>query len=474
MAETSQAACPNCTKLAAQLASLEARFAELERRYAELEARYAKATKNSANSSKPPSSDFTVPPKKRRQPGKRRQGGQPGHPRHEREAFSPEEIDVFQDYAYDACPDCGGDLKLADADPYVIQQVEIIERPTIVTEHSSLAQWCERCQKMHHFPFPHELLNAGLVGSRLTALVGYLKGPCHASFSTIRKFFRDVVGFRISRGQLAKLVQKVSASLAGPYEQLLAMLPNEETLNVDETGHKDRGELLWTWCFRAACYTLYKIDPSRGSDVLLEVLGKEFDGVLGCDYFSAYRKYMRLNENVIVQFCLSHLIRDVKFLATHPDPRNRRYGRRLRSGLRTVFSIIHEREKHGIYFQGMLTDACLDLWDIACLPTSAPEASNIRQRFLDHGKSFITFVTRPEIEPTNNLAEQAIRFVAIHRRITQGSRGEKGQRWLERIFTVVSTCQQQGRSIFDYLCQAVEARLNNTPPPSLAPGSDGS
>jgi len=41
-------------------------------------------------------------------------------------------------------------------------------------------------------------------------------------------------------------------------------------------------------------YTLFQIDKSRGSEVLLDVLGKEFDGVLGCDYFSAYCKYMVL------------------------------------------------------------------------------------------------------------------------------------------------------------------------------------
>lgn len=474
MAETPEVACPNCAKLAAQLAALEKRFAELEKRYAELEAKYAKATKNSSTSSKPPSSDFTAPPRKRRQPGKRRPGGQPGHPRHERRDFSPEEIDRFQQYSYDACPDCGGSLKASDADPYVIQQIEIIEKPTIVTEHVSLAQWCEHCQKTHHYPFPRALWDAGLAGPRLTALIAYMKGPCHASYSTIRKFFRDVIGFRISRGQLAKLVQKVSASLAGPYEELLAMLPGEAVLHTDETGHKDRGERLWTWCFRAACYTLYRIDPSRGSDVLLELLGNEFHGVLGCDYFSAYRKYMRLNENVTVQFCLAHLIRDVQFLATHPDPRNRRYGRRLRDKLKQLFSIIHRREELGRCFDGMLREACRNLLDSGCAWTTAREAGNVRQRFSENGESFITFLTTPGVAPTNNLAEQALRFVAIHRRITQGTRGEKGQRWLERIFTAIATCQQQGRSVFGYLCDAVLAYLNKTPPPSLILGADSS
>ena len=77
------------------------------------------------------------------------------------------------------------------------------------------------------------------------------------------------------------------------------------------------------------------------------MLGKEFDGVLGCDYFSAYRKYMRLNENVIVQFCLSHLIRDVKFLMTLPGKKDQAYGTRLREALRALEAVGVQVERHG-------------------------------------------------------------------------------------------------------------------------------
>ena len=106
-------------------------------------------------------------------------------------------------------------------------------------------------------------------------------------------------------------------------------LPEQARLNVDETGHKQNGQRQWTWCFRAGLYTLFKIDPTRSADVLIEVLGAEFDGVLGCDYFSAYRRYHR-EFGVVLQFCLAHLIRDVKFLTTLPDARDRAYGERLR------------------------------------------------------------------------------------------------------------------------------------------------
>ena len=124
----------------------------------------------------------------------------------------------------------------------------------------------------------------------------------------------------------------------------LRALPAEDFLNVDETGHKDNGQRMWTWCFRAATFTLFKIDPSRASSVLVDVLGEEFDGVLGCDYFSAYRKYMG-DFGVLVQFCLAHLIRDVKFLVKHPDSKNRAYGKRVLASIREMFGVIHRRDK---------------------------------------------------------------------------------------------------------------------------------
>ena len=96
---------------------------------------------------------------------------------------------------------------------------------------------------------------------------------------------------------------------------MLLLLPDEDILNVDETGHRCNKERWWTWCFRAELYTLYRIDAHRNAEVLMNTLGEEFDGILGCDYFSAYRRYMKKCD-IRVQFCLAHLIRDVKFLTT--------------------------------------------------------------------------------------------------------------------------------------------------------------
>jgi len=445
--------------------------AALQERIAALEAELAKAKKNSSNSSKPPSSDIVKPRKPPRKGGKkRRRGGQPGHEQHLRSPFPPEAVNQFMPYTLDGCPDCGGTLILSRRPPEVLQQVEITATPTVVTEHQGLAYWCPHCRKFHYAPFPEALVKAGLFGPRLTALVAFMKGVCHASFSTIRKFLRDVVGVPVSRGYLAKLIGKVSESLAQAYAELFQRLPGEAVLNIDETGHKENGQKFWTWCFRAQLYTLFRIDKSRGSKVLVEVLGEEFQGVLGCDYFGAYRKYMR-ECDVLVQFCLAHLIRDVKFLTTLPDKKQKAYGERLRESLRALFAVIHRREKLSeAGFANKLEAARAEVLRVAT--TRVPpgnHAQNLAKRFRQHGEAYFRFITTPGIGPTNNLAEQAIRFVVIDRRITQGTRSEAGRRWCERIWTTIATCAQQGRSVFAFLLESVQAHISGAPPPSLLP-----
>ncbi len=204
--------------------------------------------------------------------------------------------------------------------------------------------------------------------------------------------------------------------------------------------------------------------------MLIEVLGKEFDGVLGCDYFSAYRRYQR-EFGVLLQFCLAHLIRDVKFLTTLPDLRERAYGERLREALRQLFAVIHQREHLSPKaFQQQLEAARTEV--LRCGTQEVPErkhSRNLAKRFEKHGESYFRFLTEPGVEPTNNLAEQAIRFVVLDRLVTQGTRSETGNRWCERIWTVIATCGQQGRSVFDYLYTAVEAWFHRTEAPSLLP-----
>jgi len=443
-----------------------------------LEAKVAKLSKNSSNSSKPPSSDITKPNSgKKKKKGERKIGGQPGHERHERSCFSEEEINKVHPYIWPACPDCHGEVTIMDGKPRIIQQVELVEVPLMREEHRSYPVWCPTCNKIHYMPFPPEVYKEGLFKERLTALVAYMKHSLHASFSTIRKYIRDVLGEKISRGYLRKLIEKVSQSLEAPYAELLDRLPLETNVNVDETGHKENGDKFWTWVFKADLYVLFKIDKSRGSKVLIDVLGKEFNGVLGCDYFSAYRKYMK-DFNVSLQFCIAHLIRDIRFLTTLKDMETKAYGQKLLDKVKAMFKVIHDRESMTPQaFASALENAKDQIITTALhhVPSEIDkngkekktQAQNIANRFRRHGQSYFEFITTPGIDPTNNVAEQAIRFVVIDRHVTQGTRSIKGRQSNERLWTVIATCSLHGRSAFNFILEAVSAYFHGQPAPSL-------
>ena len=444
-----------------------------------LEVKVAKLSKNSSNSSKPPSSDDITKPtsKKKTKKGKRKIGGQPGHERHDRPLFAVEEIDKFHPYILATCPDCHGEVSIMDGEPRIIQQVELIEVPLIREEHRSYPVWCPKCGKIHYMPFPPEVYKEGLLKERLTSLVAYMKNVCHASFSTIRKYIRDVLGEKVSRGYLRKVIEKVSRSLEAPYNELLDRLPLETIVNVDETGHKENGDKFWTWVFKAELYVLFKIDKSRGSKVLIDILGKEFNGVLGCDYFSAYRKYMK-DFNISIQFCLAHLIRDIRFLTTLTDAETNAYGQKLLDQVKNMFKVIHNRDSMTPQtFTAALEHAKQKI--IATALNNVPsrvnkkgkeekrEAQNMVNRFRLYGKAYFEFITTPGLDPTNNVAEQAIRFVVIDRHVTQGTRSVKGRQSNERLWTVIATCSLQGRSAFNFILESVRAYFHDQPAPSL-------
>ena len=241
--------------------------------------------------------------------------------------------------------------------------------------------------------------------------------------------------------------------------------------HVVETASCNR-TLWWTWCLRADLYTIFKIDPHRSADVLMDLLGRDFEGTIGCDDFSAYRRFMR-ECDIVIQFCLAHLIRDVKFLTTLPDAATKAYGERLRQALQGLFEVIHRRDElSAVVFERQLKAARDVVLNAGMRDVPATRAAaNMAQRFRKHGAAFFTFITTPDVEPTNNSAEQAIRFVVIDRHITQGTRSETGRRWSERIWTTIATCAGQGRSVFGYLKASVENWFNGQPSPSLLPSA---
>jgi len=452
-----------------KLSQTQSELAQTQTALVKTQTELARARKNSSNSSKPPSSDI-VKAKKPSAPGRRKKrkiGGQPGHSKHER-LFSLSDADRQHTYELATCPHCASaHLAVWPGAEKTTYQYEFVDQPILLHAHQRRAYWCPDGRKPHHAPLPVEVRKGGRVGPELTTLIGYLKGHGHLSYATIQALLDDGLSCSLSGGMLVKVVQKVSQALALPYEEMVQALPQQKTLNIDETSHPENGKLLWNWVFRTPDFTCFTIEDCRGAQVLEDRLGIECEATLGSDYYSSYRAFMK-KAPVTVQFCLAHLIREARFIAQSSTQVIANYGQRVLDRLKALFKLIHQREKiPADAFRRRLERQRDQFLPQVRRTQAGGQAAVLAKRFRTHGKEYFTFITQPDIDPTNNVAERAIRFCVIDRLITRGTRGLPGRQWCERIWTIRATCAQKGQRLFHFIREAVQAQFAGTPAPSL-------
>ena len=465
-----------------RIAELEKRNAELLKQNTEFAEQLTKLTqqvvtltqqvatlsKNSSNSSKPPSSDIVKPPKPNNPNGPRRQGGQSGHKGVTRSPFRPEQIDRVEELQPTRCPH-GHEGKLEPTGQTKVQQVaELRQDPLEITEYRLHACRCSICGELVWAQLPPGVVEGQLFGPRLQALIAYMKGSLHASYTGLEEFCREVLDINAARSHLCNTIARVSEALAEPYEELAKYIPTEPVLNIDESGWKDKGVKYWIWVFCTSAISFFCIAKSRGSKVLEDVLGKTYSGTIVSDFFSAYVKY----ANHLQQFCLAHLIRDIKFLTTLPGETDKRFGQLLLIDFKRLFHFWHLRENipkdrfDRIMFH--IKGRVLQLAQ-SYVAGERSKSRTLARRLVKHGEAIFRFLFDPAVPPTNNAAERGIRTAVIDRRITQGSRSQMGRQWNARIWTVLRTCRKQSRSAWQFLQNALSAYHFQTPAPSLLP-----
>lgn len=458
-------------QLEKQIAERDALIATLQDKAAELQAKLEKALdliaklqKNSSNSSKPPSSDIVSgkpkkAPKKRK---KRKRGAQKGHKACAREPFEHDRVDEVVTHTADMDPDL---WELLPGDYGCFQQVELVESPLYVTEHRLLRFRHRVTGRIFTTPRPDGLKGQGLFGPRMLALTSCLKSGLHGSYSAIQTLYRDAFGLTVSQGYLVKATDQMTKALAAPYASLLQMIRAQPVVNIDETGHKENGKRLMTWVGTCPDATVFRIADTRSTAELYALLGEDFDGVVGSDFFSAYLKYGRENDGVRAQYCWAHLIRELLYLAGLADKSTRVWAKKVLVPVKKLF----KAWRRGQYAacraaQRQIENLCRRL-------PKRGEVQTLGGRMWKHRKDYFRFLEDPElgIEPTNNSSERALRPLVMHRRVTQGTRSEKGRRWWEHVWSVVMTCRKHGRSVFDYLVEVLRAHALGMDPPMPAP-----
>lgn len=121
------------------------------------------------------------------------------------------------------------------------------------------------------------------------------------SYSTVQSFFDDIMDLEISQGYLTKIcTKKLSPALQPAYEEVAEFIGNAPVVGTDETGHKNPAyKSAWTWCQQTPQAVFFHISDSRASKVLVDILGKDYSGVITCDYFSTNKKFIKLSKALV-------------------------------------------------------------------------------------------------------------------------------------------------------------------------------
>lgn len=431
---------------------------------------------NSTNSSRPPSSDppGTARAKKKKRRG-RRPGGQPGHAKHERALVPLESVDRVVELVPPQCQQCQRKLKGKDAEPQRHQVVELEPVKARVTEYRCHQLECQGCGSLTRAEVPPEARSA--FGERLGASMSLLVGKYRLSKRLVCDVLSDMGGVRVSVGSVSNLEQQMSAALQAPVAQAEAYVRQAQVVNADETGWAQgvkagRAARAWLWVVASALVVVFQIALSRGRDVIQGLLGKDFAGWLITDRWSAYDWY----DPGLRQLCWSHLTRDFQGFIDRGG-QGGRIGRQLMAQRHRMFKWWH-RVRDGTLerreFQKRMRKVERTVGALLRQAASCAEkkTAGVARRILRLEKCLWVFVDVPGVEPTNNYGERTIRQGVIYRKLSFGTRSERGSRFIERILTVVTTLKQQKRNPLEFLTQALWAYRRGLPPPSLLPASD--
>ncbi len=459
-----------------QIADAARQIADAEKQIADLERQLALHKQNSTNSSKPPSSDgLAGEPRQRgrRKKSRRKAGGQPGHRGAHRPLLPLSQVNEIRPVLPPQCQRCGHTLPTqldgvqTTGEP---QRHQVTELPPIqarTIEYQCHRVVCPECGESTRAALPEEA--QGRFGPQLTALIAYLTVVCRMPRRVVEALLGQVLEIDISLGSTQKCWEEASQAVAAPCQELEQQLKDEPVLNVDETGWRTNGAKRFLWAFVAARYVVYTVAATRGSQVLVGLLGAVFQGVLCSDRFSAYLKY----HSGTAQFCWAHLKRNllgiVEFTKSSAVERFCRDALALHARL---FRLWHkfcggQIDRRQLLLRSIPIQKRIFALAERHLDSPHGEVRNLARALFEHNGRLFTFLEHEGVEPTNNSAERALRTGVQWRKICFGNRSAQGELATSRLLTVAETCDLQRLNILAYLSVAILCHRRHQPIASL-------
>ena len=479
--------CQRIQELTQELARLKEELAKLKEENEDLQ---EKLGSNSSNSSKPPSSDSKreTRPRRKRKPTGRKRGGQPGHPGHSRKLFPPEACRKVEDHHPEQCNSCGsGRLLDTGESPYRHQVFEIPPIQLSIDEHRLHECICLDCDKRVRAELPDGVTWEGY-GPRLTALIVIFGSFFRASYRMTQAFVYDLFGLKIALGTIRKMRQRVSDAVTGVVDEAKHYVQDSNVVHADETSYRqgnadgENPENLggWLWVISTPQVAYFEIHLSRAAQVAKKLLGKDFSGILSSDRYGGYTWV----DSSRRQLCWAHLIRNFAKIADRQG-RSGEVGRQLVECARRLFHEWHRVRDGTIQFStfrnyaGRIRREIRDLLQegASYAPKKGEKSARAKTsrscgELLALEPSMWLFARREGIPPTNNLAEQLLRFAVLWRRMSQGTKSKHGSLFVGRLLTVIETLKLQERNVLEYITAVYKAARAGVDPPSLLPDVD--
>lgn len=455
-------------RLEAQVEKLTAKVAGQEERIAQLE---RQVKRSSRNSSQPPSADPPgSPPRRGKDSSGRKPGGQPGHEGSGRELLPTSAVDEVVVHWPMTC-DCGhvfSDGERVAVGEAVRSQVEELPRLAVtVTEHQCPRVRCPDCGKRARAALPADVA-ASAFGPRFEAAVAVLSVRNRVSRRDVVECCEQLFGARISTGTVDAILERVADALEEPDADLLARVRAARALNMDETGWRTAGQRRTLWGAFSDRHAVLRVRADRHEDHAKNLLAGT-TAIVTSDRWWAY-SHLPLRRR---QICWAHLRRDFKAHAEGLGA-ERDFGE---AGLRICEELFwaweiyqHTGDRHDLKLR--VRTLRRELKPI--LRTYVGKQARYRhtrgmaRNLLKLWPALWTFADHKGIEPTNNHAERALRGSVIYRKLSLGTQSDDGERRIERLLSVHTTCRLQRRPLHDYLVSTLAAASRGDPAPLLA------
>jgi hypothetical protein len=338
----------------------------------------------------------------------------------------------------------------------------------IITRFVTYSGYCADCHQRVRSRLPEQTSQATgaagvMVGPRAKALAADLKHRLGGSYGKVSETFNDAFGLQVSRSGWCQVDQRLAETARPVYQDLIEVVQHSSVVHADETGWRIGILSAWLWVFANQEVTVYAIRDNRSSDVVIEILGRKFHGILASDCFVAYDD-QRLKA-WLKQKCLSHLLKDLKEMEESKTGRAVRFARDGTAILQAA--LILKAEKPGLdpatfAQRAQALEAQLDI--LISRQRNLKDRDNVRfaRRLRKHRPHLLRFLYVDGLDATNNLAERQLRPGVIIRKTNGCNRTRSGAQVHSILASVLVTCRQHSVPILDYMVGL--QRFGETPP----------